>query len=293
MDTKLIPNSTQIPNIILDLLVPKLPEAEGKCLLYISRRTFGFHKDEDVISFTQFINGIKDKSGKVLDHGTGLSRVSVNEGLKNLAKAKAIYIEKNSKGNRYKINLEMDIDKVVSEIYQYRKLTNFGKVSKPKQVCLPYQQKKEKQRETKYMRPAQKEPSAHSEFIKFFHDNCFKIRGVKPVITGADCRNLKRVLDLGIVKQNELEQIAVYFLSDRYYKKFAPSISTFLSAGILNGLVDSLKNRETFWKELDGYMVKFTERQAVKSDSLAGRLLQMKSVFIQNKKITHISNDYD
>ena len=84
MSKKLIPNSTQIPNVILDFLIPQLPGAEGKCLLYISRRTYGFHKEEDRISFTQFINGIKSKDGRQLDYGTGMARASVNEALKNL-----------------------------------------------------------------------------------------------------------------------------------------------------------------------------------------------------------------
>ena len=51
---KLIPNSTQIPNVILDKIIPGIPNAEAKCLLYICRRTYGFHKEKDRISLTQF-----------------------------------------------------------------------------------------------------------------------------------------------------------------------------------------------------------------------------------------------
>lgn len=294
-NNKLIPNSTQIPNIILDLLWPKLPEAEGKCLLYICRRTFGFHKDEDRISFTQFISGIKTRDGKVLDNGTGLSRASVSSALKNLAHSEAIFIEKNSKGNIYRINLEMDVDKVVQILYQFRIQTAFGIKNRPKQVKLLNLQKKvPKEREIKVIASGSKEPSAHTQFITFFFENCKKTRGVKPVITAKDGMNLKRILSFNIVSEQELEQIALYYLSDRYYKKFAPSISTFLSAGILNGLVDSLKNRPTFWKEMDDYMVNIAQRQTIKSNDIANRLAAMKEAFLsKSRQFAGAHQNYD
>lgn len=140
---KLIPNSTQVPNIILDFLIPQLPPAEGKCILYICRRTYGFHKERDRISFSQFLNGIKSRQGERLDFGSGLkSRASVNEALKNLARAEAIFVEKNTKGNTYEINLNMSVDKVVQKVNQYRKCTKIGLLTKPKQVQLLYLQKK-------------------------------------------------------------------------------------------------------------------------------------------------------
>ena len=133
---KLIPNSTQVPNVILDFLIPHLPGAEAKCIIYICRRTYGFHKDEDRISFSQFISGIKNKDGKVLDCGTGLSRASVNEALKNLVKAGGISVRKTTRGNHYKINLDMDVRKVVQKVNQFRKQTRIGLKNKPKQVRL-------------------------------------------------------------------------------------------------------------------------------------------------------------
>jgi hypothetical protein len=150
-EKKLIPNSTQIPNIIIDLRCPRLPEAEMRCILYVCRRTYGFHKDEDRISFSQFMNGIKNRENRILDLGTGLARASVCEALKNLNKAEAIYITKTTKGNFYKINLNMDIDKVVQLVDWFRKQTRIEIASRPKAVHLPYLQKKEKQRETKNM----------------------------------------------------------------------------------------------------------------------------------------------
>jgi predicted transcriptional regulator len=137
MDEKthnLIPNSSQIPNVILDLVLPRISEAEARCLLYICRRTFGFHKDEDNISFSQFEHGIKTSQGRRLDYGTGLSRPSVNTALQNLIKVGVIFVQQRSRGNRYKLNLHMDVDKVVNEINQLRELTRSGKSSLPKVV---------------------------------------------------------------------------------------------------------------------------------------------------------------
>jgi len=132
----LIPNSTQLPNILLDKIIPLIPEAEARCLIYICRRTFGFQKESDRISFSQFMEGIKDRRGVVLDYGTGLSRQSVSQGLKNLVRAGAVISIKNSKGNFYKINLEMAVDKVVNLVDQSRKLTKSGLKNRPKSVYL-------------------------------------------------------------------------------------------------------------------------------------------------------------
>ena len=131
----LIPNSTQIPNVVIDILLPRIPSAEGKCVLYICRRTFGFHKEYDRISFSQFVDGIKDRYGKVLAYGTGLVRASVTQALKNLVRAEAvILVRKTSKGNCYQINLHMDVDKVVQKIDQFRKQTRSSPKNEPKVV---------------------------------------------------------------------------------------------------------------------------------------------------------------
>lgn len=118
----------------MDHLLPRISESEGKCILYICRRTFGFHKAEDRISFSQFIDGIRDRSGKVLDYGTGLVRGSVAEALKNLVKAQAIFVRESGKGNIYHINLHMDVDKVVQNLDQSRKQTKSGLKNRLKSV---------------------------------------------------------------------------------------------------------------------------------------------------------------
>ncbi len=78
------PNYTQVPDQLLDDLLPDLSEAELKVLLYIVRRTFGFKKDADTISLRQLSSGITTKEGRVLDRGTGLSKSGVTKALASL-----------------------------------------------------------------------------------------------------------------------------------------------------------------------------------------------------------------
>lgn len=62
------PNFTQIPNEILDRMGEMTP-AEFKVLMAICRKTFGWHKESDVISLTQ------------LEEMTQLSRTAVQDGI--------------------------------------------------------------------------------------------------------------------------------------------------------------------------------------------------------------------
>ncbi len=100
-------------------------------------------------------------------------------------------------------------------------------------------------------------PSAHKQFIEFWYETVQRARMVRAIITGKDARNLKRVLDMGILSQSQLEQLAAYFLAHPAFRKFSPSIATFLSAGILTGLMNRAKNDAEFWKELDVFTSRY------------------------------------
>jgi phage replication O-like protein O len=78
------PNYTQVPDEVFDELMGRLSGAEFKVLMYIIRRTFGFKKQADNISLSQIADGITTKTGKVLDHGTGLGKTSVARALQSL-----------------------------------------------------------------------------------------------------------------------------------------------------------------------------------------------------------------
>lgn len=71
----IVPNATQVPNELLDHMLPDLSGAELKVILYIIRKTFGYSKENtgDRVPMSQFLSGTTSK-GKVIDRGTGLSK---------------------------------------------------------------------------------------------------------------------------------------------------------------------------------------------------------------------------
>lgn len=78
-------NTTPVPDVFFDVLMPHLNEAQLKVMLYIIRRTLGFKKGSDAISLTQFRYGITTKSGKKLDSGCGLKNfTTISKALKSL-----------------------------------------------------------------------------------------------------------------------------------------------------------------------------------------------------------------
>src|SRR4030095_4829842 len=88
------PRYTQVPDEVFDELLVHLSGAELKVLLYIIRRTFGFKKESDNISLNQLIHGITTKEDVVLDRGTGLSKKTLLETLKNLVEKNLILSER-------------------------------------------------------------------------------------------------------------------------------------------------------------------------------------------------------
>ncbi len=172
--TTLIPNSTQLPNLILDKVFPLIPEAEARCLIYICRRTFGFHKESDRISFSQFMDGIKDRRGNVLDYGANLARASVYKGLKNLVDAGAVMVQKSKAGNYYRINLHMDVDKVVQLVNQFAGRTKSGSASRPKVVHPPNPQNLGNKEKPSISNSGEKLSTMTSELVQKMTINQFK-----------------------------------------------------------------------------------------------------------------------
>jgi hypothetical protein len=89
------PTTTPVPDVVFDRFLSKLGEAELKALLYIIRRTFGFKRDQDPISFNQFLRGITRRDGRVLDEGCGVrDRTTLSRALKSLEAKGIIRSEK-------------------------------------------------------------------------------------------------------------------------------------------------------------------------------------------------------
>jgi len=94
-----------------------LSGAELKVLLYICRRTFGFKRDSDNISLNQMLDGIVNKDGTRLDHGTGLSKSTLLKAIKSLVDMNFIVSEQRSserKGNEptnYRLNIRDSLER--------------------------------------------------------------------------------------------------------------------------------------------------------------------------------------
>lgn len=118
------PNTTPIPNILIDDWMADMTLGQLKTLLYITRRTYGFQRPEgDAISLNQMINGIVRRDGRRLDRGTGLSKPSLLQALRDLKEKGFIEAEQQSDdgGNqptKYRLVLEETLPPLVKEIDQ-------------------------------------------------------------------------------------------------------------------------------------------------------------------------------
>ena len=80
-----LPTTTPVPDELFDELLSQLTGGELKALLYIIRRTFGFKKAADAISFNQFQRGIITRDGRQLDRGCGVKdRTTLSKSLTHL-----------------------------------------------------------------------------------------------------------------------------------------------------------------------------------------------------------------
>src|SRR6185369_8811212 len=68
----LIPNTTQVPNVLIDVVMRQISDAALRVLLAVVRKTYGFQKKCDAVSLTQ------------LQKLTGMSRKAVVDGIKKL-----------------------------------------------------------------------------------------------------------------------------------------------------------------------------------------------------------------
>lgn len=98
------PNYTQIPNIYLDEIMRTLTGSENLVFLTIMRKTFGWHKTKDRISYAQ------------IRTGTGIaSNTTIQKALDSLVEKKLILQEKGKAGISYEVNVETFTENVKGE----------------------------------------------------------------------------------------------------------------------------------------------------------------------------------
>lgn len=117
---------TQIPNEMLDELVSTLSGAEVKVLLYVARRTFGFHRQAARISFGQLCNGLVLADGRRLDHGTGLARSTAQAAVKSLEAAGLLVVRRVGKVGAPGMGLESNTYTLLVEGEDGRVMTGDG-----------------------------------------------------------------------------------------------------------------------------------------------------------------------
>lgn len=95
------PTYTPIPDIVFDELAHRLSGSEYKVLMYILRRTFGFKKESDSISFNQMLKGITKQDGTRLDYGAGISSpATLSKAVNKLVELGVIIAIKNTSAER-------------------------------------------------------------------------------------------------------------------------------------------------------------------------------------------------
>lgn len=101
------PNYTQIPNEFLDNIMPTLSGAENVVFLVIMRKTFGWHKKKDKISYSQ------------IREGSGISsNTTIQTALKKLQEKGLIFIVKEKKGITYEVNITETVNEENEDLYK-------------------------------------------------------------------------------------------------------------------------------------------------------------------------------
>jgi biotin operon repressor len=88
------PRFTPIPDEFLDHQLADLSSAEAKVMLFLFRKTYGYRKSADRVSFAQLEHGTRSSDGTVIDRGTGLSRATIWRALKGLQEKGLIEVER-------------------------------------------------------------------------------------------------------------------------------------------------------------------------------------------------------
>jgi len=102
------PNWTEVPNALMELM-PYLPEAECRVMLVIARKTHGYHKACDIISYSQ------------LEDATRMSRQGVINGVE--AAIKRGILKRAASGFNNGYCYEILADQVVNEVDHFKQST--------------------------------------------------------------------------------------------------------------------------------------------------------------------------
>ena len=269
------PNTTQVPHHIIREWMPRLKDVELRVLLVVVDQTLGWLEDEktkrrkeyDWISSSQLVL----KTGRSRKHISASLKVLIDEyHLIEATDGKGRKLDSAEKrqGKFGQIFYRLTLHEPAITLFDEAPRASKGRTTEDSET----KRRTQKGRTTKETllqketttpsatperaeAPRKKPESDHAVVVRYFYEAVEGARGFKPVINGKDGAHLKRVLGLGI-SPDTIEQAATYFLYDPSFKTFTPSLSTLLSAGILNGLLNRMKNDPDFWRKLEGYLTR-------------------------------------
>lgn len=137
------PNYTQIPNLLLDDLMPHMGEAELKVTMAIARQTFGYHRTKIKLSISK------------LQELTGASRPTVTKGIQAGIDRGTIIRAENGDSFVYELAINDDTVSASKDSLLVKEVNQPSKESLPELVKNVYQNtpvlKKEKEREERKM----------------------------------------------------------------------------------------------------------------------------------------------
>ena len=200
MSKLLIPNTTQVPNVLLDVVMRQISDAALRVLLAVVRKTYGFQKKCDAVSLTQ------------LQKLTGMSRKAVVDGIKKLGSLLIINKRGGREGNVYELNLDTD-NQLVTEGNQLPNATSNLEgetTSYRSKHTKPIKNKTNNSASKKRSRTTDPDPRV-KEVIGAFVEKYTEVAGSRPNITAADAGSFKRLL------QNGHDVPAIKAVMDRYF----------------------------------------------------------------------------
>ena len=154
---------TQIANEIMDALVAyRIPGEERQCLDFILRKTYGYHKKEDIISNSQFVAA------------TGLKKGNVSRAIKNLVLKNIVIKNDNKNIPSYRFNKNYKTWKVLSKLQPVINMTTvvIKSDNKPLSKAMDTKDRKitiQKIKGKKFI------PPSVAEVIKYFFENGYSV----------------------------------------------------------------------------------------------------------------------
>lgn len=228
------PNYTQIPNVYLDEIMQTLSGNENLVFLAIMRKTFGWHKEKDSVSYSQIrkATGIK-------------SNTTIQNALIQLEFYGYIKTEKKGQGIVYEVNIETFTENVKdekSDLYRNDKAT-FTENVKDKADAFT------ETVNTKESNTLKITKEIYIEIDNAYVEEYEKRKGCVPIIIYPSLRKRqKTLLESGISKENIIAAIKEAG-DDDWIQKNGFNIMMVLSDKVLQGLINKVLSKSAIPKK--------------------------------------------